>query len=658
MAVNQLRPYERHMVSNISTLLPTGLTLADLGVGQIGIFDSKTNKSVTAPTYAANKSIYFAQGTPDRSGFPEGAGVPNMYRTSHPLEGKRLISLFGKAASRGRGEIVTLGNTGAVGDTKTLTAKPGSTFYYWIRLTGEPIFNLNPDKAKGVVIQGAVQMPCADECSDNCSSVDCQTIVDRILEDYNGHYDQEQQRVVGAKLLPGGQRANQYFELCGIKQCAEPAALTTEEFYTCSVTIPDSGSQSDLGNVQAQAGLGTIVRSARTGIFSTYTTAPATGAGCPADFVQGAGSVISNCTDCPTGFSPVAAQDEWTIKHTAGWTAPTVTGGTVVLLITDTAANISTYSVTTSVGLYADAAEVEAAAAHFNPGSAAFVGVIPASCSNDQGTTYTYSPNGVVCHKVQVEFTIDLQVGDCDADKDGTELLAELIAAYPDDRIARVSDASGVCVHTYTLTTFSKNCVPDNCCADDVVFPDVPGFKGTAWTPVAIAQGTAPCYCGIKGTSIFQPRKESECTFGNWAHQVDWVHAELSSHNPDWRSTDLCEQDPIATRIQSGAYPNGEGPAVVRIEKQDRMYDFDYFYLSPVLREAFDFYFEAKFDQYYDMVAVNYNYTYASNDGFGQLDTDNLTQYFWLPETETGALTTALNGYAASLPILVDPVVI
>ena len=79
MAVFQNRPYERHMVSNIPTLLPAGLTLADLGVGQIGIFDAKTNLSVTAPTYAVNKAIYIAQGTPDHSNFPEGAGVPVSY---------------------------------------------------------------------------------------------------------------------------------------------------------------------------------------------------------------------------------------------------------------------------------------------------------------------------------------------------------------------------------------------------------------------------------------------------------------------------------------------------------------------------------------------------------------------------------------------------
>ena len=62
MSVNQLRPFERHMVSNISTLLAAGQPLSALGVGQIGIFDGKTNLSVTAPTYQVNRKIYFVQG--------------------------------------------------------------------------------------------------------------------------------------------------------------------------------------------------------------------------------------------------------------------------------------------------------------------------------------------------------------------------------------------------------------------------------------------------------------------------------------------------------------------------------------------------------------------------------------------------------------------
>ena len=87
------------------------------------------------------------------------------------------------------------------------------------------------------------------------------------------------------------------------------------------------------------------------------------------------------------------------------------------------------------------------------------------------------------------------------------------------------------------------------------------------------------------------------------------------------------------------------------------MYDMDYFYLSPVLREAFDFYFEARFDSYYDMIAIEYEFEYPSNNGFGQTDRDRYVQHVWMLETQAGQLVAALNTYAASVPIMVDPIV-
>lgn len=677
MAVNQLRPYERHMVSNIPNLLPAGLTLADLAVGQLGIFDAKTNLSVVAPTYASNKAIYIAQGTPDRSGFPEGAGVPNLYRKTHVIEGKKFLGLRGKKASRGQGEIVTLGYDG-VDTTKTLTAKPGETFYYWIRLTGEPIFNLNPDRAKGVIIQGAVQMPCADECSDNCGTVDCNVIADKIIEDYNGVFDQEQQKFIGGKFLPGGQRANQYVQICKVTDCGEDAPVDTISYYSCSLTIADDGSQSSLGLVQAQARGFQVTRESRTGIFSTYTTAPTVSEDCPDAFNQAAGTVIPNCGECAVGtLTPASAQFELkTDAELSGGELAALntvltgltgeTSHTVTLLQLDTNTNIATYQVnivpSTAAGATATAINAAIVSAGtvsaYVVGSTTSVGTTAPFCTLPASET-SWTSNGVVCERVAVQFKISLKDPIC-----GSTYLEELQAAYATIGVdggtvtgeVTIDDASG-CVHEYTLSTLSKNCVPNNCCAKDVQFPDVPAFAGAAWVPVSLASGT-DCVCGIQFTSNFVPRKESECTFGNWAHQVDWVHIEVSSHNPDWRSTDLCEVDPVATRIQNGKYPNGEGPMVVRLEKQDRMYDMDYFYLNPVLREAFDFYFEAKFDVYYDMIAVDYNFSYPSNDGFGQIDTDNYTQYFWLPESQTGELVAALNTYAASVPVLVDPIVL
>ena len=664
MSVFQNRPYERHMVSNIPTLLPAGQTLEALGIGQLGIFDVKTNLSVTAPTYAANKAIYIAQGTPDHSNFPEGAMVPNITRRTHNIEGKKLLSLRGKKANRGLTEIVTLGNTGVVGDTKTLTAKPGATFYYWVRLTGDPIFNLNPDRSKGVIIQGAVQMPCKEECADNCEAVDCNIIADKIVEDFK------------TKLLPGGEKVTKYVDICKVASCADDPAFTEVDYDACSLTIVDDGSPAALGLVQAQAGTGFIVtRVSRSGLVSVYQTAPKVSpSACPAAFNQAAGTIIPDCDTCPAGATATPALTQFDVKvqqtdatdGSAGMDATLEAAHvgydfTVTLLQYDANVGTATYRVTATIvgGVAITAAQITADLAATTDGIATLVGTSSPFCTLAASTT-AWVDLGVVCSRIQVQFTIDLADDVC-----GNTKLAELQALYAEIAVdggvvagtVSVNEGGG-CTHRYTLTTYSKNCVPDDCCAADVEFPVIPDYQSQPWTAVALPEATAPCFCGVRFTQTYIPRFTRECTFDQFAYQTDWVHIEVSSHNPDWRSTDLCETDPIATRIQNGAYPNGSGQAVARLEKQDRMYDMDYFYMSPVLREAFDFYFETNLETFYDMVAVEYDFQYSSNNGFGQTDTDRYIQYFWLPETQAGALITALNTYGASIPVMVDPIVL
>ena len=659
MSVFQNRPYERHIVSNIPTLLAAGNTIDSLGVGQIGIFDAKTNLSVTAPTYQANKAIYIAQGTPDRSNFPEGAGVPNLNRRTHTIQGKKLLGLRGKKASRGHGEIVVLGNTGIAGDTKTLTAKPGETFYYWVRLTGEPIFNLNPDRSKGVIIQGAVQMPCADDCADNCGTVDCKTITDLVVADW------------ATKKLPGGAAVTKYAEVNAILNCQSDASLTLVPYYKHSITIPSCGKKGSIGAVQAQAPGFTVTNDGTVDGYTTYSVVAgldATG-GCivPADFVLNGGSIIENCDSCPAGFTGHPALTEFQVKYDGNITGKAVVidnalaayDPTVVTVVqSDTLTGVTTFSVTVAQGT--TQAQVDTALAALLgstlPGyqSTVLVGDTAPYCTNDSPVTYSYSNSScsvLFCNKVEVSFNLFVKDTEC-----GTSRLAELQAEY--SGIGTVTlDASGDCGGAYTLTTVSANCVEAGCAPEAVQFPVIPDFEGTSWTAVALAQPSS-CLCGLEFTSPYVPRVTKECTFDQFAYQTDFVHVEVSSHNPDWRSTDLCETDPIATRVQGGAYPNGAGQAVARLEKADRMYEMDYFYMSPVLREAFDFYFETDFNQYYDMVAVEYDFQYSSNNGFGQTDNDRYIQYFWLPETQAGALVTALNTYAASANINVDPIVL
>lgn len=684
MPVNVNRPFERHMVSNIPNLLAAGQPLSALATGQLGIFDAKTNLSVTAPTYQANRAIYFAQGTPDRSGFPEGAGVPNIYRKSHVIKGKNLISLRGAKASRGHGEIVTLGFDGSDA-TKTLTAKPGDTFYYWIRLTGEPIYNLNPDRNKGVIIQGAVSMPCASDCADNCSTVDCNTIADLILADLspvpNPQNPNAPLNTTGGKFLPGGSRLTDYVRVSKVSTCDRPTIY--QSFAQATISVPDNGTQSDLGLIQAQYPGLAITRLYRVGILSTYGVLVNAGSAAPTRYSQAGPIVINDCGTCPVGSTFIASTDQFQLTVTAnGANDQSATIATQLASYSDVSVKILQIDPLTGTGTYqinilastATATSVKAAVTGHVTGTASgvtLVGNVPAGCLLP-ATTFSWGVSA--CDSVATylgTYTLtlkDITCGSCDSAASGdtsnegdetyyNQIHAQYVATGLASSLT-VSAAGVNCTRQYTLTVIS-NPGDIGCTTEAVVFPIVPAFNEQDWQFVGLV-GVNPtgCACGIQLESHFVPRRENECTFGNFVTQYDWVHIEISSHNPDWRSTDLCEVDPIATRIQNGAYPNGDGAMVVRIEKADRMYDFDYWYLNPALREGFDFYFEARFDQYYDMVAAEYEFDYSSNQFFGQTDHDRYIQFVWLPEGTTGQLTTALNTYAASAAVDIEPVVI
>lgn len=683
MPVNQNRPFERHYVSNIPNLLAAGQPLSSLATGQIGIFDAKTNLSVTAPTYQNNKAIYFAQGTPDHSRFPEGAGVPNRYRTSHVIKGKNLISLRGTPASRGRGEIVTLGYDGS-DPTKTLTGKPGDIFYYWIRLTGEPIFNLNPDRAKGVIIEGAVALPCPDECGDNCTTVDCNTIADLILADLtpqpNDQNPNSPLTPVGGKFLPGGQRLTDYVRISKVSNCDKATPYQT--FSEATVGVNDNGTQSDLGKVQAQYPGLTITRSNRVGVLSTYKVLVASGGSAPAPYVQEGGVVLTNCNTCPVGSTYIASTDQFqltvtnngaTNHSTAIATAlSSYSDVSVSLLQIDPLTGTATYQINVLTGT-ASTASIIAAITGSISGTlhVTFVGTAGSGCLLP-ATTYTWSLSSCESQATYLgKFTLtlkDITCGNCDSastgdtSNHGDETYYQTIYnAYVASGLASgltVSAAGVNCTRLYTLTVIS-NPGDVGCTTDQVIFPIVPAFNEQDWEfQGLVGLSASGCACGIQLESHFIPRLENECTFGWFTRQYDWVHIEISSHNPDWRSTDLCQVDPKATRIQNGAYPNGDGSYVARIEKADRMYDMEYWYLYPNLREGFDYYLETRFDAYYDMVAVEYEFDYSSNRFFGQTDHDRYVQFFWLPEGQTGQLTTALNTYAASANVNIDPVVI
>ncbi|TXH08742.1 MAG: hypothetical protein E6R03_17670 [Hyphomicrobiaceae bacterium] len=170
--------FRKVFVTTNNTILASGSATSDLAVGQIGLFDCSTNLSLDAtPTYTESKGFYIAQGTPDLSYMPKGAGIRNETDKSKCIMGKNLVGYWGKAAAAGQSDIVAIGYDGVDTD-KTMSGKCDEIKHLYVKLTGKPIENLFPG---GTIRHYEVQGACCDSCGDSCASITDSSWVDGFI---------------------------------------------------------------------------------------------------------------------------------------------------------------------------------------------------------------------------------------------------------------------------------------------------------------------------------------------------------------------------------------------------------------------------------------------------------------------------------------------
>lgn len=159
--------FKKVFVATNPTLITTGSTNT-LALGRIGIYNANTNVAVAAPSWPTVPGIFIAQGTPDQSNLPKGAGIRNETDKSKVILGKKIVGWRGKKGRTGQNEIVTVGYDGT-DETKTMTGRCDETKHLYLKLTGKPIENLYPG---GVIKHYAVTGPCCDSCGDNCAEIE------------------------------------------------------------------------------------------------------------------------------------------------------------------------------------------------------------------------------------------------------------------------------------------------------------------------------------------------------------------------------------------------------------------------------------------------------------------------------------------------------
>lgn len=160
--------FKKVFVTANNTLLASGSTY-DLATGQIGIFNAETYVADATPTWTEEKSIIIAEGTPDFSGLPVGAGRPNETDKTVQIVGKKITGWKRKDYSAGTPNIVAIGYDG-VDETKNMNVKCDEVKHLYIRLTGKPIEDFMPG---GYLLHVQAQGACCDSCGeDACVALD------------------------------------------------------------------------------------------------------------------------------------------------------------------------------------------------------------------------------------------------------------------------------------------------------------------------------------------------------------------------------------------------------------------------------------------------------------------------------------------------------
>lgn len=624
--------FQQTIVSNIPALLATGTT-TDLAVEQVGIFDARTNQAVVLPTYSANREIYIAQGTPDFSNFPAGAGKVNETLKSKPIKGKSITGWRGKKAKRGQTSQVAIGYDG-IDPTKTLKAKPDQVLNFFIKLTGSPIEKL-VHGAGGWVSTIQVSMPCAADCAENCETVDCNTIVERFIKEFD------------KQKLPGGILLNKFVRATKTTNCATPPVLTTIPECLYCLTICDTGDSLALGSVQAQYPGVAVVRTERTGSLSTYQVViPQVQGACapPTAFSNADLVAIPNCAVCPSGYTHHNELFVFTVTRTdAG------NGAALATLIVDypTVDTIgvafrlnyqfgtSTYQVYSSSDTLAPVTAGDVVTAQ---GSQRDV------CVLTTPSTTAWSACGTAVKAVTTA-TITLKDSVC-----GTSFLTELQAIY--GAVTETAHNTDTCVRTYSVPVVSDNYDLVGDCEDSFYKFTVPAsFNGINWVLAPLPSGTG-CVCGILLEAAFVNRTLTECYFDAFPYEFDNIHIEVATGDPNFQDyQDLCDTDTPVTKIRDFEYPAGSGQYIAALESLSREYDqLEGRPVDQFVRNAREWTFNTVLSRFYDQYVLEFGFDYFVG-GFTDKYTDRYHLNVYFPEGEGGAFQTAINGYITSAVI-------
>ena len=619
--------YRQVFVTNSPALLAQGSTVDNLAVGQVGIVDVKTNAATTTPTYAKTKAFQLVWGTPDIN-LGLWGGVPNENEYSKLIKGKLIKGFRAKKASRPQSQIMSIGWSGDLSDTATMSAKCGDTKFLYLNFTGTAIDKLY--SKQGLVRQYAVDTSCwcdSSDCADSCASVDPCRLADEF-----------------AKQIQNDNFIGKMIKVKAVTECTLAGAV---DCYLFEVSLCDDGSDISLGIVQAQYPTLNVTRTNRVGSTSTYSITKDTNSLPTA--VSNAGIVlIPNCSTCPSGYNFRNNGFAYVIKRSdAGTSGAQTTLGTdyAIASVTESISRInyefgeSTYVVVSDTTLTATGSDVILS-----------LGEIRDTCVLATPTTTAW-----VLAKTLKKYpkTYRITLGDSVC---GTNRLAELQAQYP-NLVVSIVNAGGTCVHTYQTSVVS-NCVEQGCGIESLVFTRPANFEGVKWEEYTAPTTVDPTKrAGIRIEVAFVNRITGECTYDKFpASDYDTLFVHASEFNPDYTASN-CEPSYIVRQIHEVKYPIGDGARLRALEQYSKSYDLRERHSDAVVRENMGYSLQADPNRYYDEYVIEFDYAYQVS-GWSDKYSDSYHLSVFFPEGMGKSFESAINGYIQSAAIQLDPVVL
>ena len=607
-------------------------TTADLVPLQLGIFNSKNYKALSSATANAKAvpEIIVAMGSPNA----EKISWTNasMSFKSVPIQASKLIAWRKSSPKKPAQHKVVIGWDGTT-DCKTIDAECDKTYTLHLQLEGSPTTRFFG--AKPLTETFVYHTPCCTDCVSGCTA-DVEAMVDDYINQITVH-PRFSPFVKAEKLV------------------TYSAAPTTEtvayESYT--LTIADEGLIQDLAKTQATYPNAVVTRSKREGIYSTYTLVQIASEGAPSAYSNEANVVISNCTDCPSGYALVEKTYKYKVQKQDAGTSTNLT--TIASGYSDSGAyrlsyvnGESTYVVHNTTGTTPSAVVAG--------DIVTYIGFDAAHCTLTSATTTAWEASDAYYKEVR-ELCVVLGDEACD-DVSGTSQLAAIVDFYSGneyvvaDSIAQADN--GTCANTYTLKQVSENLLKESECATGIAtFKALDAYKGKTWEVCCDAESTKGTVdkIGIVLTGAYIDTQFGKCSF-KYDDFVELDMVRIIVRQGDYvELEDKCATRWAVTELQKPVYPTGVGTNVlkeyiaIQQTKGQRWSD------DPRWREIYGYNYDfIKNDKYYKHYYLEFEALdkFNTSTGFGGNDFKQTIMFAFEEDTDTSAFETLIESWINS----------